>query len=58
MGTWLNRGASGGLAGASIERKIEKPKNSPAALPTIPELFTFMKADEAGPSRSLINNSH
>jgi hypothetical protein len=46
-------GASGGLAGASIDTAQEQPPQLP---PTTPDLFTLMMVDEAGPSRKLINN--
>ena len=54
MSTWLNRGASGGLAGASIE--LKEGQNSPRCLQPPMICSRSMRVDEAGPSHNLINS--
>ena len=51
MSTWLNRGASGGLAGASIKRRSEE-----TTLGLQPPVCSrLMRVDKVGPSRNSIN---
>ena len=50
----LSRGASGGLAGASIER-TPKHQHNPRRVAAA-SLFMMMRVDQTGPSRNLINS--